>query len=79
MKLLFTLATILLLSVTAIAQNTTGFDVITLENTTTTITVKEVKVNVRATTVIARLYRYENSRVKKALTFKTKLDNPKLT
>jgi len=80
MKLLFTIATILFLSVTAIAQNATVADLISLESTTTTtVTVQEVKEHITTATAITRLYRYENSRILKALTFKTKLDNPKLT
>ncbi|EAR00126.1 hypothetical protein [Maribacter sp. HTCC2170] len=85
MKAIFTLIFILFFGLTAFAQNTETNDtlepikmdvvldsgVITINNT------KEIKIGSEKS--VARLYKFKNSRVKKALAFTTKKDRPKLT
>ena len=84
MKAILTILFILFFGLTAFAQNTNTNDtvepikmgivldsgVITINNT------KEVKINTEKS--VARLYKFKNSRVKKALAFTTKKDKPKL-
>lgn len=77
MKNILTIIFILFISVAAKAQNTTEeVKVSTVEMTIVTETVNEV--NVETETQIARLYKFKNSRVKKALAFKTKRDRAKM-
>ena len=84
MKAILTLIFVLIFGLTAFAQNTNTNDtvepikmgivldsgVITINNT------KEVKIDTEKS--VARLYKFKNSRVKKALAFTTKKDRPKL-
>jgi len=84
MKAFLTLVLVLVLSTVAVAQNT--------DNNQKAVTFKTSVVLVTSTPntalsenlpsvkkqELARLYRYSNSRVKKALMFRTKKDRPKL-
>lgn len=78
MKTIFTLLFLLTIGVTAQAQNTSKeVKAETIEMTiVTSTTVKEVKVE--KNTDVARLYKFKNSRVKKALAFTTKSNKAKM-
>jgi len=84
MKLLLTSVVVLFFATVSFAQQveanakvaTVTMDVVLVtEIPQTTQTGKTIKVKSQE---IARLYRYSNSRVKKALSFHTKKDRPKL-
>ncbi|MGB5435507.1 MAG: hypothetical protein WBM98_06415 [Maribacter sp.] len=85
MKAIFTLILVLFFGLTAFAQNTNTND--TMESIEMDIVLdsgviapnhsKEVKATSEKS--VARLYKFKNSRVKKALKFTTKKDNPKLS
>jgi len=84
MKAILTLLFVLFFGLTAFAQNTSTNDtvepikmgIVLDSGIITTNDTKEVKKNTEES--IARLYKFKNSRVKKALAFTTKKDKPKL-
>jgi hypothetical protein len=84
MKAILTLIFVLFFGLTAFAQNTNTNDTmepikmgIVLDSGVNTINdTKEVKIDTEKS--VARLYKFKNSRVKKALAFTTKKDKPKL-
>ena len=81
MKAIVTIIFIIFFGITAQAQNNTKeVKVATIEmsivTTTTTETKNEVKTD--TTTEVARLYKFKNSRVKKALSFTTKRNKAKM-
>jgi hypothetical protein len=84
MKAVLTVFLLLFLNAAAVAQDaktndkvgTTQMDVVLATGLPVFISLE--KVGTETQNSIARLYRYQNSRVKKALTFKTKKDRPKL-
>ena len=84
MKAILTILFVLFLSLNVNAQNTETNDTVepfeigaVLDNgVDTTYDLKEVKTTTEKS--VARLYKFKNSRVKKALTFTTKKDKPKL-
>lgn len=84
MKTVLTLLFLLFVSATMVAQrtqnhdqvNTTQMDVVLV--TGLSISVPLEKAGMEREDTLARLYRYQNSRVKKELSFKTKKDRPKL-
>lgn len=85
MKAFLTLIFVLFISLTAQAQNTNSNDTvepikmdIVLDNGVNhSDSVKEIKITTEKS--VARLYKFKNSRVKKALAFTTKKDKPKLS
>jgi len=84
MKAILTLIFVLFFGLTAFAQNTKTNDTvepikmgIVLDSGISTISdTKEVQIDTEKS--VARLYKFKNSRVKKALAFTTKKDKPKL-
>ncbi|MFT5736643.1 MAG: hypothetical protein ACJAU2_000889 [Maribacter sp.] len=84
MKAVLTVFLLLFLNAAAVAQDvktndkvsTTQMDVVLATGLPVFISLE--KVGTETQNSIARLYRYQNSRVKKALSFKTKKDRPKL-
>lgn len=81
MKAIVTIIFIIFFGITAQAQNNTQeVKVVTIEmsivTTTATETMNEVKTE--TTTEVARLYKFKNSRVKKALSFTTKRNKAKM-
>jgi len=84
MKAILTILFVLLFGLTAFAQNTNTNDTvepikmgIVLDSGVITINItEEVKIDTEKS--VARLYKFKNSRVKKALAFTTKKDKPKL-
>ena len=84
MKAVFTLIFVLFFGLTAFAQNTHTNDtvepikmgIVLDSGVITTNDTKEVKIDTEKS--ITRLYKFKNSRVKKALAFTTKKDKPKL-
>ena len=78
MKTIATLIFVLFIGVTAQAQNTTEeVKVETIEMTIVTATEKE-EVKLETTTEVARLYKFKNSKIKKALSFTTKRNKSKM-
>jgi len=80
MKAILTLCIVLflgVLSVQAQTENTTPTNV-TVTTTVTTETVVKKEISVTKENSVARLYRFKNSRVKKALSFRTKRNKSKL-
>lgn len=76
MKTILTIIFILFIAIAAQAQNASKeIKVETVEMTIVTVT-NEVKLEKE--TKVARLYKFKNSRVKKALAFKTKRDSAKM-
>lgn len=86
MKAIFTLIFILFFGLTAFSQNTytndtmepIKMDVVLVDGFDSVSDSKEVKKTASEESV-ARLYKFKNSRVKKALAFTTKKDRPKLS
>jgi len=84
MKSVLTLILVLFFGAVAIAQNsesndkvdTIKMDVVLVTSTPAAIVFEKIAVSNEQS--VARLYRYPNSRVKKALSFKTRKDRPKL-
>lgn len=77
MKTIGTIFFILFIGTAAQAQNnTTDVKVETIEMTIVTETVKEL--NLATKTEVARLYKFKNARVKKALSFTTKRNKAKM-
>ncbi len=84
MKAILTILFILFFCLTAFAQNTNTNDtvepikmgIVLDSGVSTTNDTKEVKIDTEKS--VARLYKFKNSRVKKALAFTTKKDKPKL-
>ena len=78
MKTIATLIFVLFIGVSAQAQNNTKeVKVETIEMTIVTSTVKE-EVELETKTEVARLYKFKNSRIKKALSFTTKRNKAKM-
>lgn len=78
MKTILTIIFILFISITVQAQNTSKeVKVETVEMTLVTVTI-ENEVKLEKKTQVARLYKFKNSRIKKALAFKTKRDSAKM-
>ena len=78
MKTIATLIFVLFIGVAAQAQNTTKeVKVETVEMGIVTVTVKE-EVKLETKTEVARLYKYKNSNIKKALSFTTKRNKAKM-
>ena len=78
MKTIATLIFILFIGVAAQAQNTTKeVKVETVEMSIVSVTVKE-EVKLETKTEVARLYKYKNSKIKKALSFTTKRNKAKM-
>ena len=83
MKTIFTLLFVLFIGVAAQAQNNTITDKVeTIEmGIVVEFSTKEVtyeKITLENETEVARLYKYKNSRIKKALTFTTKKNKAKM-
>ena len=84
MKAFLTLLIVLLFGATALAQNiennvdveTFKMDLV-LDSSTTTI-VPSIEITKSEQNQVARLYKFKNSRVKKALTFTTKRNKAKM-
>ena len=84
MKAIFTLILVLFFCLTALAQNTKTNDtvepikmgIVLDSGIITTSDSKEIKIT--SEKGVARLYKFKNSRIKKALAFTTKKDKPKL-
>ena len=82
MKAVLTLVLVLFFGAVTLAQNTNDkvnlikMDVVLVTGTNTDIVFE--KVTVISDKSVARLYRYQNSRVKKALAFSTKRNSPKM-
>ncbi len=84
MNVALTFFLVLFLNAAAVAQDTqnhdktnaTKMDVVLVTGLQVFISLE--KVGMEKPNSITRLYRYQNSRVKKALSFKTKKDRPKL-
>ena len=84
MKAIFTLILVLFFGLTALAQNTKTNDtvepikmgIVLDSGIITTSDSKEIKITSEKS--VARLYKFKNSRIKKALAFTTKKDKPKL-
>ena len=72
MKTIATLIFILFIGVAAQAQNTTEQITIDAIEMTTVTSTENKEVTLEKTNEVARLYKYKNSRVKKALSFTTK-------
>ncbi len=70
MKAIITIIFILFIGVAAQAQDAKEVKVVTVEKTVVIKTAEETKV--------ARLYKFKNSRIKKALSFTTKRNKAKL-
>ena len=78
MKAIFTLLFVLIIGVTAQAQNASAeIKVKTIKTTVVTSTPYE-NVTLESNTEIARLYKFKNSRIKKALSFTTKRNKAKM-
>ena len=78
MKTIATLIFVLFIGVAAQAQNATELvKVETIEMTIVTDT-ENKEVTLEKTTEVARLYKYKNSRIKKALSFTTKRNKAKM-
>jgi hypothetical protein len=78
MKTIATLIFVLFIGVAAQAQNTTKeIKVETVEMSIVTVTIKE-EVKLETKTEVARLYKYKNSNIKKALSFTTKRNKAKM-
>ena len=82
MKAIITLVFIILIGATAQAQNTPEeVKVVTVENSVvdaTTGKTMEIESNTNNNTEVARLYKYKNSKIKKALKFVAKTNKPKM-
>ncbi len=78
MKTIATLIFVLFIGVSAQAQTATEeVKVETIEMTIVTATVKE-ELKLETKTEVARLYKFKNSRIKKALSFTTKRNKAKM-
>ncbi|MDV7138848.1 hypothetical protein R3X28_08170 [Maribacter sp. TH_r10] len=79
MKAIVTIIFIIFFGITAQAQNNTKeVQVETIEMTIVTTTETKNEVKTETTTEVARLYKFKNSRVKKALSFTTKRNKAKM-
>lgn len=77
MKTIATIFFIFFIGTAAQAQkNTKDLKATTIETTIATETVKEL--NLKTNTEVARLYKFKNARVKKALSFTTKRNRAKM-
>ncbi len=79
MKAIVTIIFIIFFGITAQAQNNTKeVQVETIEMSIVTTTETKNEVKTETTTEVARLYKFKNSRVKKALSFTTKRNKAKM-
>ena len=79
MKAIATIIFIIFFGITAQAQNSTEeVKVETIEMTIVIATETKNEVKTETTTEVARLYKFKNSRVKKALSFTTKRNKAKM-
>ncbi|MFD0798254.1 hypothetical protein ACFQZJ_12350 [Maribacter chungangensis] len=84
MKTLLTFMFVLLINATAVAQHTKNHDKVNIAQMDVVLVgglpvfIALEKTGMETQNNLVRLYRYKNSRVKKALSFKTKKDKPKL-
>ncbi|MBD0776290.1 hypothetical protein HPE56_00660 [Maribacter sp. ANRC-HE7] len=79
MKAIATIIFIIFFGITAQAQNNTQeVQVETIEMTIVTTTETKNEVKTETTTEVARLYKFKNSKVKKALSFTTKRNKAKM-
>ncbi|MDE3740420.1 hypothetical protein [Maribacter polysaccharolyticus] len=79
MKAIVTIIFIIFFGITAQAQNNTKeIQAETIEMTIATATDTKNEVKTETTTQVARLYKFKNSRVKKALSFSTKRNKAKM-
>ncbi len=79
MKAIVTIIFIIFFGITAQAQNNTKeVQAETIEMTIATATDTKNEVKTETTTEVARLYKFKNSRVKKALSFSTKRNKAKM-
>lgn len=84
MKAVLTVFLVLFINAAMVAQrtqnhdqvDTTQMDVVLVTGLPSSVALEKAKMETEDKLV--RLYRYQNSRVKKALSFKTKKDRPKL-
>ncbi|MDT0606942.1 hypothetical protein [Croceitalea rosinachiae] len=77
MKAILTFIAVIFFTTAAFAQNTTKEVKVETINVSVELNV-EVKVEKEIKTEVARLYMFKNSRVKKALAFKTKRNKSKM-
>ena len=78
MKAIITLVFIILIGATAQAQNTTEeVKVVTVEISVVDATTGKT-MKIESNTEVARLYKYKNSKIKKALKFIAKTNKPKM-
>ena len=78
MKNILTILFIVFISVAAQAQTQTETTSVELETVEMTIVNEVEEVKLEEEVKVARLYKFKNSRVKKALAFKTKRDKAKM-
>ncbi|MBT8188355.1 MAG: hypothetical protein HKP38_02345 [Croceitalea sp.] len=78
MKAVLTLITVIFFSTVAMAQNNEELKVETITMSVELNIEVKVEKDVKNDNQVARLYMFKNSRVKKALSFKTKKDNAKM-
>ena len=79
MKAIVTIIFIIFFGITAQAQNNTQeVKVETIEMTIVIATETKNEVKTETTTEVARLYKFKNSRIKKALSFTTKRNKAKM-
>lgn len=78
MKAVLTLITVIFFSTVAMAQNNEELKVDTITMSVELNIEVKVEKDVKNDNQVARLYMFKNSRVKKALSFKTKKDNAKI-
>lgn len=78
MKTILTLLFVLIIGVTAQAQNNTADIKVETIKTTIVTSTSEGMVKLESKTEVARLYKFKNSRIKKALSFTTKRNKAKM-
>jgi putative exporter of polyketide antibiotics len=84
MKAVLTVYLLLFINAAAVAQHSKTNDKVSITQmdsilvSSLPISIVLEKTGMETENKLARLYRYQNSRVKKALSFKTKKDRPKL-
>ena len=78
MKAILTLLFVLIIGVTAQAQNTSVEVKVETVKTTIITSASYENVSLEQTIEVARLYKFKNSRIKKALSFTTKRNKAKM-
>lgn len=84
MKTLLTIFLLVFLNAATVAQHTKFNDKVSITQmgvvlvSSLSVSISLEKAGTETENSVARLYRYQNSRVKKALSFRTKKDSPKL-